>query len=177
MMQKGKRVFVCAVFLGLLFLSGHSPAQASVTDEAGGSELSRHLERQTFDLINAYRLREGFPRLAWNHAIAEMARHHSHDMATGEVDFGHEGFGDRMKALRGMFVAMRAGGENVFESDDTKEVAQFAVSNWLKSPPHLHNIRGDFNYSGLGLWRNKNGVYFFTQIFVKADGQPSSPTP
>jgi hypothetical protein len=34
--------------------------------------------------------------------------------------------------------------------------------------PALHNIRGDFQYSGLGLWRRADGAYFFTQIFVRA---------
>jgi uncharacterized protein YkwD len=154
--------------LGLFFLTAFllpaslAPAQTSAT-----VELSPDLERQTFDLINAYRTAQDLPPLAWNGGIAEMARRHSRDMATGAVDFGHGGVDDRMRELRGLFAGMRGGGENVFESDDPHEIARAAVATWLKSPPHLHNIRGDFNYSGLGLWRSKDGTYYFTQIFVK----------
>jgi uncharacterized protein YkwD len=153
--------------LGLFFaagpLSATSPAQTN-----GSVELSRGLEKQAFALINDYRAGQGLSPLVWNGDIAEMARRHSRDMATGAIDFGHEGFGERMRQLRELFIGMRGGGENIFESDDDRGIAQAAVATWLKSPPHLHNIRGDFNYSGLGLWRNPNGAYYFTQIFVKA---------
>jgi uncharacterized protein YkwD len=138
-------------------------------DEPEAQELSRSLEHQTFDLINQYRTDENLPPLIWNSAIADMARRHSRDMATGEVAFGHGGFSDRMDALHGIFAGMTGGGENVFFTDDRPGVARLAVQSWLHSPPHLHNIRGDFRYSGLGLWRRADGAYFFTQIFVRAE--------
>jgi uncharacterized protein YkwD len=154
-----------------------APISVAADDEdAGGTkELSRSLEHETFDLINDYRLREGFPKLVWNSAIANIARLHSRDMATDVVDFGHEGFQDRMNQLRGFFADMRGGGENVFYTDATPGVAQLAVQSWLHSAPHLHNIRGDYQYSGLGLWRRANGSYFFTQIFVQTAGQGDVP--
>jgi uncharacterized protein YkwD len=132
-------------------------------------ELSRSLEHQTFDLINQYRMDENLPPLVWNSAIADLARRHSRDMATGDIAFGHGGFRERMEALHGMFAGMTGGGENVFFTDDRPGVARLAVQSWLHSPPHLHNIRGDFRYSGLGLWRRADGAYFFTQIFVRAE--------
>jgi len=46
------------------------------------------------------------------------------------------------------------------------------VALWLRSPHHLENIRGDYNYSGLGVWQDKNGVIYFTQIFVKIGAPP-----
>jgi uncharacterized protein YkwD len=142
-------------------------------DQGGTKELSRTLEHQTFDLINDYREHEGFSRLVWSPAIANIARLHSRDMATGDVDFGHAGFHDRMDQLRGMFPGMRGGGENVFYTDACPGVAELAVHSWLHSPPHLHNIRGDYQYSGLGLWRRADGSYFFTQIFVQTTAQPA----
>lgn len=143
------------------------PAHAAADETGSTHELSRALEHQTFDLVNQYRTDEHLPPLVWNPAIADMARRHSRDMATGEVAFGHGGFDDRMETLRGMFKGMRGGGENVFYTDAVPNVARLAVQSWLHSPPHLHNIRGDFQYSGLGLWRRADGAYFFTQIFVK----------
>ena len=60
----------------------------------------------------------------------------------------------------------------MFYTDAVPGVARAAVQAWLHSPPHLHNIRGDFQYSGLGLWRRSDGAYFFTQVFVKVGTPP-----
>ena len=58
-------------------------------------------------------------------------------------------------------------GENVLYTSDLDDVARNAVQMWLHSPHHLKNIRGDYNYSGLGVWQDKDGTIYFTQIFVK----------
>ncbi len=160
--------------LGLVFATAPVGARADDDTAATGVaavELPKNLERETFDLINAYRTSHDLPALTWCHEIAELARQHSRAMGMGEVDFGHDGFRDRMDRLKEIFPGMNGGGENVFESDDREGLAQFAVDTWLKSPPHLHNIRGDFTYSGLGLWRSKTGAYYFTQIFIKTGSQ------
>ena len=72
----------------------------------------------------------------------------------------------------------------MLKTDDPDQVAQRAVAIWLRSPEHLKNIRGDFNYSGLGIWRDTKGTIYFTQIFVKivpqmeaAQGPPGIETP
>jgi len=62
---------------------------------------------------------------------------------------------------------LNGAGENVFMSDPTDQLAQLAVRVWLHSPHHLKNIRGDYTSSGLGVWQNKDGVVYFTQIFAK----------
>jgi uncharacterized protein YkwD len=163
-----------------VFLLAVGPPAAQVPAPqplAGAVELPRSLEHETFNLINGYREAAGLPRLAWNSAIANIARLHSRDMATGEVAFGHGGFHDRMSELRGMFTGMCGGGENVFYTDAVPGVARAAVQAWLHSPPHLHNIRGDYKLSGLGLWRRADGAYFFTQIFVKVEAPAADVVP
>jgi uncharacterized protein YkwD len=166
-------------FLVLLLAAFPAAAQdpaATGQPLAAAVELPRQLEHKTFDLINQYREAEGLPRLVWNSAIANIARLHSRDMATGEVGFGHGGFRERMSELHDLFAGMRGGGENVFYTDAVPGVARAAVQAWLHSPPHLHNIRGDYQSSGLGLWRRSDGAYFFTQIFVKvAPPEPEVP--
>jgi uncharacterized protein YkwD len=162
------RVLGAGAMLVLLGVGGAFVVSVGADEPVPAQELSRDLEHQAFDLINQYRAGEGLPALVWNSAVADMARRHSRDMATGVVAFGHAGFKDRMAMLRGMFAGMTSGGENVFYTDAVPNVAQLAVQSWLHSPPHLHNIRGDFQYSGLGLWRRADGAYFFTQIFVRA---------
>jgi uncharacterized protein YkwD len=160
-----------AAIATVLFFTGFplSSARAQDAVPADAKELPRSLEHETFDLINQYRVSEGMPKLTWDSAIANIARIHSRDMATGAVGFGHGGFDGRMDTLRGMYAGMRGGGENVFYTDARPGVAAAAVSAWLHSPPHLHNIRGDYQLSGLGLWKRSDGAYFFTQIFVKVE--------
>jgi uncharacterized protein YkwD len=131
------------------------------------SDLQGDVEKQTFKLINAYRDRNGFPPLHWNDKIADIARAHSRDMATGDVDFGHGGFDDRVDKLKSLIAGFEGAGENVFYASNSDDIADRAVQGWLHSPHHLRNIRGDYNFSGIGVWRGKNGDIFFTQIFLK----------
>jgi uncharacterized protein YkwD len=172
---------VPVVALGAAFVPGRAePPVLPIAAAVAGAQLHRSLEEETFALINRYRKENGLPLFAWDSAIARVARAHSKDMATGDVDFGHDGFRDRMRELGKELTGLSGGGENVLMTDDPNAVAGNAVALWLSSPPHLHNIRGDFNYSGLGVWRNEKGVIYFTQIFVKlrppAPASPPIPT-
>jgi uncharacterized protein YkwD len=156
----------------VLLLTAVRPASAQQAGSAHSdpdSDYRHHLELQTFELINAYRKAGNLPLFKWDDTIAQAAREHSRDMALGTVDFGHAGFRDRVAKLGAALPGLKGAGENVFESDDPTEVAQTAVAVWLKSPPHLKNIRGDFNYSGLGIWADKEGLIYFTQIFLKLE--------
>jgi hypothetical protein len=33
----------------------------------------------------------------------------------------------------------------------------------------LHNIRGNFNLSGVGVWISPTGTFYFTQIFARVE--------
>jgi len=131
------------------------------------SDFQRDVEKQTFKLINEYRDRDGLPPLRWNDDIASIARAHSRDMASGDVDFGHGGFQDRVDQMKGAIAGFEGAGENVLYTTQLDEVAERAVQMWLHSPHHLKNIRGDYNFSGIGVWRGKDGALYFTQLFLK----------
>jgi uncharacterized protein YkwD len=169
------RIFVFARFFVLTFtlaLPAFVQAEGqTATDPTSAipadSAYRNGVEQATFLLVNQYRKANQMPPLKWDNAIAKVARQHSRDMATGEVDFGHDGFGDRVKTLGTILVGLKGAGENVLETDDPDQVAQHAVALWLKSPHHLANIRGDYNYSGLGIWEDRQGTIYFTQIFIK----------
>jgi uncharacterized protein YkwD len=171
--------FIFAARSAFFVLIGMSLALVSVKGEPA-TEIDRGgVEQETFLLINQYRKAHDLPPLRWDAAIAKSARAHSKDMATGQVDFGHEGFNDRVNRLKDVLIGLTSAGENVLKTDDPSEVASQAVAVWLKSPPHLHNIRGDFNCSGLGIWVGKDGVIYFTQIFIKLEprAQPADVSP
>ncbi len=131
------------------------------------------VEKETFSLVNQYRAAHDLPPLEWSEAILKEARGHSRDMASGEVDFGHDGFSGRVGRLKEGQTGFRGAGENVLMTDDLQNVARKAVDLWLRSPHHLANIRGDFNYTAVGVWQDKNGTLYFTQIFLKL----AAPTP
>jgi uncharacterized protein YkwD len=136
-----------------------------------GTDYQHGVEKATFLLVNDYRKSKDLPALIWSDSIAAEAREHSKDMASGEVDFGHDGFGGRIDRLRSVLTGLRGAGENVLMTSNLDEVARSALTMWLGSPHHLKNIRGDYNYSGMGVWQNKDGAIYFTQIFVKLEPQ------
>jgi uncharacterized protein YkwD len=157
----------------------------TVTAEKSGPDFCAQVERDTFLIVNQYRAKNDLPALAWNDGITKLARAHSRDMATGDVDFGHEGFSDRVSRLKELMPGFGGAGENVLMSDNVDDIAHAAVALWLRSPHHLKNIRGDYNYSGMGVWQDKNGTVYFTQIFLKtkpvqqaaAEPEPTVQTP
>jgi len=156
------------LLFGLITFLGSRPVPAQQTAATDFSGDYRHqLEQEAFYLINAYRRSSKLPLFQWDFTIAQVARDHSRDMANGEVDFGHAGFPERVTKLGAVLHGLKAAGENVFETNDPDQVAQSAIAVWLNSPPHLKNIRGDYNYSGLGVWEDKEGMVYFTQIFLK----------
>jgi len=165
----GRLLLVALVFEAFYFsIADAQPSVPSkVSDKDAAIAYRTQLEKETFSLINDYRKANDLPGLKWSGDIAEVARAHSQDMATGEVDFGHEGFGKRVEILKTKMIGVNGAGENVFKTDDPNQVAQSAVTIWLHSPHHLANIRGDFNYTGVGVWKDDQGTVYFTQFFVK----------
>jgi len=163
------RVLLAAFSLsGFLFstIEAQDSASLTITTELSAKDRSA-LEQQTFFLVNEYRKANQLPVLKWSGDIADVARRHSKDMADSKVGFGHEGFSKRVSQLGSKMVGLKGAGENVLKTDNPEEVAQQAVKIWLNSPHHLANIRGDFNYSGMGVWKDGRGMIYFTQVFVK----------
>ena len=152
----------------LLFLAAFSCAQTLPSRaQTNDPEFRKQVEKEAFLLVNQYRKENDFPPLAWDDAIANTARAHSKDMASGDSDFGHDGFSERIAHLKETKPGIGGAGENVLYSSDLNDIATRAVQMWLHSPHHLKNIRGDYNYSGLGVWQDKDGTMYFTQIFLK----------
>jgi uncharacterized protein YkwD len=125
------------------------------------------LEQQTHARINAYRSSIGIAGLRWNESIAEQARRHSRDMASGASPFGHDGFDGRMHELV-KSVMWTSVAENVFMLLNLPDPAAVAVNGWIDSPGHRQNIEGEYDMTGIGVARAEDGSLYFTQIFAKA---------
>lgn len=120
-------------------------------------------ERTILELVNKYRKKKELPKLKPIDEITEIAEAHSKNMGEGKVKVGHDGFDKRYKKIKKEVKNVGSAAENVaFGNTSLKKI----VDGWLKSPHHLSNIEGPFNYTGVGIYRNKQGILFYTQIFI-----------
>lgn len=123
------------------------------------------LESIVFDRINRYRLSQNLNPLKLHPRITQLAREHSRKMASGAVSFSHNGFNDRVKAIS-TALPYQGAAENVAFNYGYKDPVAYSVNGWLNSPGHYKNIVGKYNLTGVGVAKNSQGEYYFTQIFV-----------
>ncbi|MCK7576832.1 MAG: CAP domain-containing protein [Chromatiales bacterium] len=117
-----------------------------------------------FQKVNAYRQSRGLSALTIHSRITEQARIHSQNMAAGTVSFGHDGFSNRVQIIS-QTLSFGGAGEIVASNWGYSDPASTAVNGWLNSAPHLANIVGNFQLTGIGVAKSRNGEYFFTEIF------------
>ncbi len=154
------------VLLGISVAAAHS---AHARDPQGVSTES--LEAQTHELVNEHRRAAGLPPLGYSRELAAIARRHSVAMAAGTVPFGHDGAEGRQRRIE-RSVPLEAMAENVgVNNAPARRTARMTVSGWLDSPGHRANIEGDYDTTGIGIARSRNGAWYFTQIFVKRGGE------
>jgi uncharacterized protein YkwD len=114
--------------------------------------------------VNAHRRGIGLPALLPNSFISSVALDHSRDMLTGKIPFGHDGFHGRIDQIKHRLGSFHVAAENVASGPmGAREV----VDGWLHSPGHRRNIEGDFRLTGIGVATARNGMVYFTQIFIK----------
>ncbi len=114
--------------------------------------------------VNAYRQSKGLAPMRLLSLAASLAQTHSQNMASKKVGFGHAGFNQRAISLANELNGTSSTGENIAYG---KMTAKEVLDAWLKSAVHRANIEGPFNYTGVGVAKNNQGVVYYTQIFVK----------
>ncbi len=75
----------------------------------------------------------------------------------------HDNFYERSKALM-QLPEINIVAENVARGYTS---AEDVVKAWLMSPQHKKNIEGDYTHSGIGIIKNQDDVYYFTQLFYR----------
>lgn len=133
------------------------PENTDVTEDSD-------LEANVFKEINNYRVSKDLGTLKYSEEIAKIARLHSDNMATGDVEFGHEGFDYRFDCVCEELDNVEGMAENVaYGYLSAKAVSE----GWVGSVGHKKNIEGDFTHTGVGISKSKDGTIYFTQLFVK----------
>jgi len=113
-------------------------------------------------LINDHRRSIGKPALVKSQVIWEQANMHSQNMASKKVPFGHDGFADRIAAIRAALGASGSAAENVAAGYGS---AAAVVNGWLGSAGHRANIEGNSMRTGVSAVKSGDGVWYYTQIF------------
>jgi uncharacterized protein YkwD len=153
--MKQKKMRLILVFMSLfvgLFHQTHAASDANLQDEI-------------LHYINQYRIKHHLSQLKTNDLITLEATKHSQEMAQHQIPFGHQKFQQRMARLMKQIDNARGGAENVAFNYKT---AKIVVNGWLNSPGHRHNIRGNYNLTGIGIARDKQGRIYYTQLFLRA---------
>jgi uncharacterized protein YkwD len=170
--NRSDRMAGCASFLhaGLLLTAFFlcavpRPVPAGMPEPPTAS--AEALESRTYKLVNEHRRVMGLSPLAYDARIAAVARRHSKDMAGGRVPAGHDGFEARQRNLSKM-IPLRGIAENIGMNDyPPSRTVRAAVSGWLGSRGHRENIEGRYDLTGVGIVRDAQGAYYYTQIFVR----------
>ncbi len=155
-----------SVFLFMALLSCSPKLSSSGTAPAKSEkvEIADNMESAILRYVNEHRRSLGLSSLEFYAEANRQAFQHSKDMANGQTSFGHEGFDQRMQVIKNKSGWITASAENVaYGQLSAREV----VKGWLNSPGHKKNIEGNYRFTGIGLYKDRKGVIFFTQIFFR----------
>ncbi|MFY8004290.1 MAG: CAP domain-containing protein [Chitinophagaceae bacterium] len=159
--------FVSVAFIFFLLFGTAVVAQQPVTNATQKRLQLEQMEKEVFDLVNAYRVEKGLIPLQWFAPGYNDVREHSNQMASRRVSFGHDGFEFRAENIRKSTTQhLAAIAENVAFG---KLTAEAVVKGWINSKPHRKNIEGNFNFSALAIAQDVDNQLYFTQIFLKTE--------
>ena len=126
--------------------------------------LDQGLEEDVLKYTNQFRKSNKLPALVLHKDLNEIASQHSEDMAKGRKGFGHEGFEKRQSKVQKTFKPFNGIAENVaYGVEGGKEVVEI----WKNSKGHRKNLLGNYKYMGIGTARDRRGIIYYTQIFVR----------
>ncbi len=123
-------------------------------------------ENEVARLVNVQRAKAGLPALKINWQLSRVARYKSADMANkGYFSHNSPTYGTPFQMMENFGLRFTAAGENIAYGQRTPAEV---MNDWMNSPGHRSNIMsGSFSEIGVGLAKNKNGVCYWTQQFMR----------
>lgn len=124
------------------------------------------LEMKVVDLVNQQRISNGLQPLTNNWQLERVARYKANDMANNNY-FNHISptYGSPFNMMEDFGIYFSSAGENIAMGQTTP---QQVVNAWMNSPGHRANIlSATYTQIGVGYAKNKNGVVYWSQMFVK----------
>ena len=127
--------------------------------QSGSKMTITALEQSIHNQIDRYRQSLNLPPLTIDPTVSAQARAHSEEMAqAGTLSHTMDSV-DRQRKYP-------TAAENIASTQSDPQPDLLAVQDWLASPAHKQHILGDYNLTGIGVAKNTQGEYFFTQIFI-----------
>ena len=137
--------------IGLFLFSSAIPVKNGITEDI-------------LKYTNDFRRSKKLNALEMRTDLNAIARKHSEDMAKGRIGFGHGGFNKREVQVKKIIKPYSGMAENIaYGASNGKE----AFEIWKRSTGHRKNMLGNYKYIGIGTATNKQGVIYYTEIFVK----------
>ena len=131
---------------------------------AAGFSSGNGLNDDVLKYTNQFRKSKKMSGLIMRSDLNAIAQKHSDDMAKGRRRFGHGGMSQREQQVKKIFSPYGGMAENVaYGPKSGKE----AVTMWQNSTIHRKNLLGTYKYIGIGTARDRRGVIYYTQIFVR----------
>lgn len=123
-------------------------------------------ESEVVRLVNIERSKYGLSALKENWELSRVARYKSQDMIDKNY-FSHTSptYGSPFTMMESFGLRFTAAGENIAMGQRTP---QEVVTAWMNSPGHRSNILSPtYIQIGVGLAKDKNGICYWTQMFIK----------
>lgn len=121
-------------------------------------------ERETFNLINAERTKQGLAELKIDAEVQRVARIKAQDMVDNNY-FSHTSptYGSPFDMLKSFKISYKTAGENI--AGNSSNTA--AVKAWMNSSGHKVNIlNSGYNYTGLGVVKSSKYGKIYVQMFI-----------
>ena len=122
----------------------------------------KQIEIEILELINEHRIGLGLNTLNSLNIVKSVAFTHT-DYMVEVNNISHDNFYQRKNSLVQNANA-KVVSENVAYAYST---AQSVVNAWINSDSHRENIEGDFTDFEVSAEQNKDGKWFYTNIFIK----------
>ena len=120
------------------------------------------IEADILNLVNDYRVANGFSSLSKLYAIKSQTNNHTNYMIDNNKT-SHDFFYQRKEYLNKNVNAIEVGENVAYGYSSAKSV----VNAWIKSESHKKNIEGNFTHFDVTAEKNADGKWYFTNIFVK----------
>lgn len=124
------------------------------------------LETKVVWLVNKERKKYGLSYLKENWELSRIARYKSKDMINKHY-FSHYSptYGSPFTMIQNFGLRYYSAGENIAYGMNSPEAV---MKGWLNSPGHRSNIlSSSYSQIGVGLAIDKNGRYYWTQMFIR----------
>lgn len=124
------------------------------------------LENEVIRLVNVQRAKNGLQALTAHWELSRVARYKSQDMVNKGY-FSHQSptYGSPFTMMQSFGIRFSSGGENIAKGQRSPAEV---MNSWMNSPGHRSNILSpSFTHIGVGLAKDRNGVAYWTQMFMK----------